>query len=377
VQLAILSFILDRKHMNSSTDNPIILLRAQLWCIIMHILVVNYSKYVGLPHSDQKFRRLRIAWGGRMQVSSSFDRNDEPFKLSFPLSDLEWTCRINDSHFLLEHSANSELDIDQTSTLVNNNRLKHYEKVREQNIKFIQSNQLPFKRIRTYDSVSGCCDSALAFLASTILHSDQFLYSHKDSSVYILDSKVPNNFLSGLSSYSAKQKFCVIWLRPNTLRFLTDKFPTFLRKTSEFYNVIILPPSINIRSDLYRQHVFIADRFCNSMIMPIIFPNISDLFSVENKSESLFISDVQEAGWMFTSIGFNTVYLYHNDGAIHDVRPNGYCQYLDMEMSNNECPLSMIRSIESNKSQMHYQHEICRVYSSSIFLELFSLLDSV
>jgi hypothetical protein len=231
--------------------------------------------------------------------------------------------------------------------------------------------------IHTHDPLTGCGDLALSFLAKDLVDTYRVVIAD-DLSVINIRTTPDRSHLSPFTSCdSRKSKNCIVWLSHCNIDIDIDWFASFIIEVSKYYNVIMLPPSMDLRSNAYFEHIKFGSGLTREISLRAGFPTIIDLLSLPSSDEDLFISDVPAAGWIFGSIGVNSVYLAHKESEISEALASGYCQILRPPLDNHLSLLESIKPLEMSGHHISAQSMISKIYSHKILSELLAIMDSV
>lgn len=362
--------------MKPASTNPIDILAFQSWCHILSIIgrLVSSSDYQN-GYANSEISPMPIA-------DKSFDQ-------------ASLTALVRDNLFSLHHSGmkssiflhdRSKVSI-QASTAAINNIFAGAEASPNSNY---ASNHSPCSPnpsqshvnkhrslyLSTYDEFSGACDLCFCYLVkhfSSSSHSDVLLASDMGSGD-VLGNQVDLSTFHYIKSKSRKK--CLVFISKHNNGVDLTTFSMLLEETAKYYDVIVLPLSLETRTQDFRIHYEFLNVLSKDITTLAVLPSLSDLVKISCIPGCIFISDAPHAGWLFSSLGMNAVLLSTSRYVESIAFSNGYCQGLEVPIVGNI--LENIRRIENlGGIRSNVLTQICKLHSRKLLRELVVILESL
>lgn len=358
--------------MNRKPIEPINILASEMWAFIISAAHDALYRSSRLPF---ELSPRPFASTPSIDISvRSFQEANEGSCACFHFSAIRDTLFFRDGCSLylqpvVDPLANLRLGIDIASSLANQPDYKE--------AVFWLDNSLDpsiSRKLSTYDRLTGCSDLALCLVARRmIIQTKDRNPSCKvfPESAFLSDRRISGAFTQANRRHN---KNCFVWLSPAVDVTSKKNLNKLISKISGFYNVFILPGSLDSRSETFSRHIEFARSIAEEVCVLASLPGFGELISLPHNEDDLFISDLPHAGWMFGSMGMNTLFLAREDSGQAESALNGYSQYLRLPINKNISLHDTINSIELAAYRRKSYFEICKIHARSLFCEILSLI---
>jgi hypothetical protein len=230
-----------------------------------------------------------------------------------------------------------------------------------------------YPELSTYEDTTGCCDLALCSLVRIFMGTNlrqRLVIEGLDHTLRLGPQQTPYGSIYLNQRFTKK---CLVWLSEMVDNESLSRFSKLLEKIYDYYDVIVLPRSLYPRSKYFGDHFKFTRTLVESISILTNLPSLADLISIPNPDESIFISDIPCAGWMFSSIGVNSIYLSKDGEGIKDALMNGYCQVVQMPLADRINLFDTLKALETGQLHRRTQLEISKIYCRIIAYEILGL----